>query len=78
MRSDRSWPTVRPATWSQPSATDTWSARLPITATSSTSQSTSPGGSAISPVGPVRQVTNLVNTVGSSGTENFDSLACSA
>src|SRR5690606_15169372 len=57
LRSDRSWPAVSPATWSQASASATCRAVLPITATSSTSQSVwPPSGRAMSPYGPVMQV----------------------
>ena len=49
------------------SAAATFSARAPITTTSSTSQSTVAVGSRTSANGPVRQVGNLVNVGGSAG-----------
>lgn len=74
-----SCPTVRPATYSQASDSETPSARRPMTATNSTSQSVWPfAGSFTSVTGPLMLVTNLVNTGGSpSGAANPDSAAWS-
>ena len=75
VRSDRSWPTVSPATCDQASAAATRSARRPTTTTSSTSQSTVPLGSSTSAKGPVMQAGNLVNVAGTLGTSMPDSAA---
>src|SRR5262249_59185573 len=75
-RSEMSCPTHSPATWLHPWASDTCRASVPITATSSTSQSVwPPGGSTTSPYGHVMQLGNLVNTLGCSGTARPDSAA---
>jgi len=50
---------------------------VPMTATSSISQSTWPGERVMSPVGPVKLETYLVNTTGSAGRANPDSTAWS-
>jgi hypothetical protein len=77
VRSERSWPTVRPATCAQAFSAATCSATRPITATSSTSQSTVELGSSIVADGPVRQVGNFVKTAGESGADRPDSAAWS-
>ena len=66
-RSLMSWPTVRPATCRHASASSTRSARAPITATSSTSQSTLSPPIAMSSYGPASDAGNLVNVAGTSG-----------
>ena len=64
-RSERSCPAVSPATWDHASAAGTLSARRPITATSSTSQSTfPPSGMTTVVTGPDNAVRNLVNVGG--------------
>ena len=67
-RSERSWPSVTPA--SADHASDSGMSRppRPTTATTSISQSVwPPGGSVTVETGPVRQDANLVNTSGWSG-----------
>ncbi len=49
----------------------------PITATTSTSQSTEPGGRTTVETGPENELTYLVNTTGCSGTSWPDSAAWS-
>ena len=68
---------MSPATWSQPSASAIPWPPVPITATSSTSQSTFPGESRMSPAGPVKLEGYLVNTTGSVGSAKPDSAAWS-
>ena len=51
---------------------------MPITATSSTSQSTNALGNATVASGPVRQVGNFVNVGGNSGASTPASAACAA
>ncbi len=70
-----SWPTVRPATCDHASASLTWSAREPITATSSTSQSTVSPTISISSNGPESEDGNFVNVAGTLGTAMPDSAA---
>ena len=70
-----SCPMVSPAMWAQPSASATWWARRPITATSSTSQSTVSPTSSMSSNGPESEPGNLVKVAGTSGTVMPDSSA---
>ena len=70
-----SWPTVSPATCDHASASSTRSARAPITATSSTSQSTVSPTISMSSNGPASDAGNLVNVAGTSGTAMPDSSA---
>ena len=70
-----SWPTVRPATCDQASASATRSARRPITATSSTSQSTLDPTISMSSKGPPRLAGNLVKVAGTAGRAMPDSSA---
>ena len=75
-RSEMSWPTMSPATWSHARSTPTRWAVRPTATTSSTSQSTVSLPTGISLVGPAMQLGNLVNTAGSSGTSRAPSATC--
>ena len=70
-----SWPTVSPAMWDQASASATRSARVPMTATSSTSQSMVSPTISMSSNGPLSEAGNLVKVAGTSGTAMPDSSA---
>ena len=77
-RSDRSCPTVKPATWSQASVARTCRARRPITTASSTSQSTCSVEIGMSSYGPASDACSLVKISGCSGSAKPDSAACDA
>ena len=68
-RSEMSWPTMRPTTNERASARAIRCARLPITKTSSASQSTDvrPSGISMLPVGPVNALGSLAKKIGRSG-----------
>ena len=70
-----SCPIVSPATWLQASASATRSAWLPITTTSSTSQSTVVETIGTSSNGPESDAGNLVKVAGTAGTSIPDSSA---
>ena len=75
-RSDRSWPQVIPATAAHARSRPRWWPPRPITATTSTSQSTLPAGSRTVADGPVMQEGNLVKIRGVSGGTKPASAAC--